>query len=381
MEIYRHNAVHNRPAPMPTPKKNVLRIACICLLCVCMLLCVATFVLLLSGCNAQNGGANDTQGDYASAYKIAAQSSVEVYGAGTAGSGVVYKIADGKTYVITNKHVVGNTDTAQVRFSEYGDKIPGKVLGYDTYHDIALLEADGEYNMAAAQIGATPHVGTRVLAVGNALGYGIAAFDGIVSRTNRMFTIDGKTVPVHAVTSPINAGMSGGGLFTLDGKLVGINTYQTGSVNENGTSRPVDGVSYSVPVSIVQKLAARIYDEQSGEQVNTLYVVASSSTEDEIDFNDLSFTAWFKPQGLVINAVLIAQDPPAGLSGGVPQEGDVVTKLGDVNVNEKTEFAELFTECLRYVKDPSTDGQPLKIELQRGNETIVLTYNYKRQKY
>ena len=93
--------------------------------------------------------------NYETAFAAVRSQVVEVYGNGTKGnakgSGVIYKIENGKTYVISNFHVTGSDGAPFVRFTEYGEKQEGKLLGYDSFHDIALIEIDGAYGKAVTQ--------------------------------------------------------------------------------------------------------------------------------------------------------------------------------------------------------------------------------------
>lgn len=324
--------------------------------------------------------------NYETAFAAVRSQVVEVYGNGTKGnakgSGVIYKIENGKTYVISNFHVTGSDGAPFVRFTEYGEKQEGKLLGYDSFHDIALIEIDGAYGKAVTQ-GSSYTEGTPVLAAGNSLAYGIAAFDGIVSRTSRMLKTENeessgvKRVPVIAVTCPINAGMSGGGLFSLDGKIVGINTYRTQYVADGDTDRPVEGMSYCVPFSIADKLARRILDERGGGQTSTISVRGDPDIEDAINFDGLCFRARFTAAGLTVTDVLPSS---ADMSGDI-MSGDIVTKIGSLAVSVNTSFGAVFNECLKYVHDASASGETLKIVLDRNGQSVTVKYDYKRSKY
>ncbi len=380
MEIYEHNAVHGNPSPAPQKDKPhaVVWIAA-ALAAVAVILSV---VALVFSCRKRVDAPS-----YARVFGQVRSSCVQVYGASVAGSGVVYKIDGGKTYILTNHHVVEEGAPVSVRFTQHGEKIAATVLGFDSYHDIALLEAEGDYGAKAVRPSDTPTVGMQVLAVGNNLGYGIAAFDGIVSQTDRMLQVDEtgssakKVVPVYAVTSPVNGGMSGGGLFDMQGGIVGINAYQT--VKADG--REVDGMSFSVPYAIAEKIARQILKERSGGQINKLYVSAdlygdADKTVDLI-FTAFSFSARFAPEGLKINGLLYDEaNPPFEILGGLPQVNDIVCKIGALDVTPQTEYASVFAECLEYIHDSSLGTEPMQIVLRRGAQTVTVTYSFKLRK-
>lgn len=311
-------------------------------------------------------------------------SCAQVYGGGTAGSGVVYSVDGDKAYVVTNHHVTGEGESVYVRFSDYGERYKGTLLGYDDYHDIAVVETFCEPGTKAADVRTyQPQDADRVLAVGNNLGYGIAAYDGIISRASRMLplTSSNKVVPVYAVTCPVNEGMSGGGLFDARGTLVGINTYQT----ESKDGRDVDGVSYSVPFTIADSIVRQALKERSGGQISKLYVSGDSFSDADrtadVVFTALSFTARYTPDGLQIVSVLYSQgDPPFEMSGGAPLEGDIVQKIGHTDVNRDTGYAPLYAECFNYINDPSLESEPIAVTLLRDGQSVTVKYSNKQRK-
>ena len=374
MEIYEHNSVHLQTERQKEPRRGgrVFTWVIIALLAACIVLSVVAIALLAAN-------KSEKKNDFAAAYDSVKDSVVEVYGdGGTAGSGVIYKIRGGKTYVMTNFHVVGAYETAKVRFTEFGDKITGKVLGYDEYHDISLVEVDGNFGKKSVESSKSPQVGEDVLAVGNSLGYGMAAFDGIISKADRMLKYKDKAVPVYAVTAPINEGMSGGGLFMLDGKIAGINTYKSNYIGGDDKV-PVDGMSYCVPFVIADSIAKQILQNPAGGQIPMLGVTGNVNIEDEIIFGDLYFSAVFKESRLEVNAIMYASEP-AELRGGVPMVGDTVKKIGALEIDYDTGFIAVFAECLKYLHEPSFGTQPLEVVLERDGKKIVLSYDFKQLK-
>lgn len=373
MEIYEHNSLHLNKENMQGKKSRANIFVSLVLSSAALLLSVFAVVFSCLG--------NETTEPYGCEYAFSAArpSCVEVYGAGYVGSGVVYRISGGKTYVLTNNHVINGAQNINVRFKEYGDGINGTVLGYDEYHDIAVIEIDGDFGASPVSIGASPKIGTQILAVGNNIGKGIAAFDGIVSRTSYHLKVNGeKTVPVYSVTSPVNAGMSGGGLFTLDGKIVGINTYQV-NTTDNG-SRPVQGMNYSVPFGIADKIAQVIIDKRPMAQIDKLSVQADVNSADEIDFVGLHFDATLCPEGLKVSMVRVSQ-ATGEMQGGLPQVGDIVEKIGSLKINSSTCIADIYAECLKYEPDSNLNTAPITVVFKRELEKVTVSYDTKRLKY
>lgn len=155
------------------------------------------------------------------------------------GSGVVLKLQDNKAYLITNKHVLGgqksNIDvmfyngeksSATVDWSAPGDVdiaiIRCRVFSLDKYKPIEVLES---------RVGP----GEKVFAVGNPMGLSWSYSEGSISsvRTNNM---GGKPVEMYQTQTPINSGNSGGGLYTTNGVLLGINTLTHDKSTAEGLS-------------------------------------------------------------------------------------------------------------------------------------------------
>lgn len=365
--------------PPPEKKKSggIVCIVALVLAAVSFLLAAAALIVSLT-----RNGERNTDGtvlSYREIFDDVKSSVAEVYCSSEVGSGVVYDASGDYIHILTNHHVVTNSAVdgvrTSVRFTEFGDKIDGEVLGYDEYHDIAVIRIDkknaGGVEVTAATVGDRPATGERVLAVGNNLGYGIAAFDGIVSKADRMLKVDSKRVPVIAVTSPINPGMSGGGLFDAQGKLVGINTYQTSELKNNG-STTVYGMGYCVPAVLADRIAKAILHEKSGGQSDKLTVSGNMYIEDQIDFESLMMSATFTSDGLKVTALgYDTENPPAYISGRV-QVGDTVVSVGGLTVDGDTDFTAVFAECLNYSYE--SGGEPLKIVYSRDGKTFTVTY-------
>ncbi len=194
------------------------------------------------------------------------------------GSGVIYKLdrAAGNAYVITNYHVVYNSGEVNTGgFSDtinlflYGMEqsqyaIPARVVGGSMNYDIAVLEVSGsdvlKNSMAvAASLGDSDAVRVfdEVSVVGNPEGYGISATDGAVSvetESLAMTGADGRTaisLRVMRISAAVNEGNSGGGLYSAEGRLIGI-------VNAKRTGDDIDNIGYAIPINLAKRVAENI---------------------------------------------------------------------------------------------------------------------------
>jgi serine protease DegS len=158
-------------------------------------------------------------------------------------SGVILE-RDG--YIVTNHHAVRDASDLVVALTD-GSLHPTRIVGEDPDLDIALLKVDAEglRPIAVADINDVA-VGDVVLAIGNPLGIGQTATQGIVSAIVRT----GAT-PIEnfiQTDAAINPGNSGGALVDAAGRLVGINTL---ILSHSGGS---EGIGFAIPVDLVQSV-------------------------------------------------------------------------------------------------------------------------------
>ncbi|MBQ8433041.1 MAG: trypsin-like peptidase domain-containing protein [Clostridia bacterium] len=157
------------------------------------------------------------------------------------GSGVVIS-ADG--YILTCNHVVENANEVTVTLNN-GEKYQASLVGSDATSDLAVLRINPTKALAYAEQGCSSDlvIGERVVAIGNPLGtLEGTVTDGIISATERsILTSDGTTMTLLQTNAAINSGNSGGGLFNLDGKLIGI-------VNAKYAAEGVEGLAFAIPI-------------------------------------------------------------------------------------------------------------------------------------
>ena len=166
-----------------------------------------------------------------------------------AGSGVIIS-SDG--YILTCAHVVDGASTITVTI---GDKdYTATLVGEDTTSDIAVIKIDAD-GLTPATVGNSDSlkVGQSVMAVGNPLGeLGGTVTGGMISALNRSVTIQGSssvnTMSLIQMDASVSPGNSGGGLFNMNGELVGI-------VNAKSSSSDAEGLGFAIPINDAIKVA------------------------------------------------------------------------------------------------------------------------------
>lgn len=144
--------------------------------------------------------------------------------------------------VVTNHHVVDSASAVEVRLSD-GQRFEAEVLGSDAATDLALLQLDGATSLPEATLGRSGplEVGDWVVAIGNPMGLEHSASVGIVSGKSRgsLGLYRDSYLDFLQTDADIAPGSSGGPLFDLEGRVVGINTA-VGSGSRPGFAIPVD---------------------------------------------------------------------------------------------------------------------------------------------
>ena len=171
-----------------------------------------------------------------------------------AGSGVVIS-SDG--YILTCAHVVSGASNITVTIGD--TDYPATVVGEDDTSDVAVLKIDAT-DLTPATVGNSDSlaVGESVLAVGNPLGeLGGTVTSGIVSALNRSVSIQGSssvnTMSLIQMDASVSPGNSGGGLFNMNGELVGI-------VNAKSSDSDAEGLGFAIPVNDAVKVAQELLE-------------------------------------------------------------------------------------------------------------------------
>ena len=171
-----------------------------------------------------------------------------------AGSGVIIS-SDG--YILTCAHVVDGASNITVTIND--KDYTATLVGEDTTSDIAVIKIDAN-GLTPATVGDSDSlkVGQNVMAVGNPLGeLGGTVTGGMISALNRSVTIQGSssvnTMSLIQMDASVSPGNSGGGLFNMNGELVGI-------VNAKSSSSDAEGLGFAIPINDAIKVAQELLE-------------------------------------------------------------------------------------------------------------------------
>lgn len=228
--------------------------------------------------------------------------------------------ADG--YLVTNNHVVDGATEITVGTAG-GETYPARVIGLDPQTDLALLKVDEDISFPFVTLEDQPHyrVGDWVVAVGNPFGLGGTATAGIISATGR--EIGNSTYnDFLQIDAPINRGNSGGPTFSLDGKVVGVNSQ---IFSPTGGSV---GIGFAIPSDVAARVVASLR-ETGHVSRGWLGVGIQNVTEDIANAMGLEAST-----GAIISSVVAGG--PADQAGF--QREDVVLKVNDDSVENSRDL-------------------------------------------
>lgn len=240
------------------------------------------------------------------------------------GSGVILT-DDG--YIVTNNHVVENAEKVEVTLND-NRTFPARIIGTDPSTDLALLKID-EQNLPFVVYGNSDNlkVGEWVLAVGNPFNLTSTVTAGIVSAKARNIGILPDQFKIESfiqTDAAVNPGNSGGALVNTRGELVGINSAiasNTGSYT---------GYSFAIPVNLARKVVDDLVEFGS---VQRAFIGVSIR---DIDSKLAEEKGIRGTQGIYVAGLT---EGGAAASAGI-QEGDIITRVGDVPVNSTPQLQE-----------------------------------------
>ncbi len=257
-------------------------------------------------------------------------------------------IVDPSGIIVTNNHVAGNAEKITVTLAD-GRKFPAKLLGADPKTDLAVLKVKSDKALPYVEFGdATKiRVGQSVMAVGNPFGLGGTVTTGIVSARGRDIQ-SGPFDDYIQTDAAINRGNSGGPLFDLDGKVIGINTA---IFSPTGGSI---GLGFAIPASIAQPVVAQL--KEHGRVERGLLGVQIQPVTDEIA-SSLSLGS--------ASGALVAQVEPnsAALKAGI-QSGDVIKSVDGKSIDTVRDLTRTIAAA-----EP---GSTVKIGVLRDGKDVVL---------
>ena len=244
--------------------------------------------------------------------------------ADASGSGIIVGQNDTELLIVSNYHVIADSDELTVQFVE-GSEAKASIKGTDPDMDLAVIavpigDVSGStlQEIAVATLGNsdTLTVGEPAIAIGNSLGYGQSVTTGVISALNRSIQLsDGTDGTFIQTDAAINPGNSGGALLNMKGEVVGINSNKIGG-------SAVEGMGYAIPISAASPIIAELMLKETknkvAEEERGYLGISGISVTQEVS------AAYGMPEGVYISQVY---ENTAAAAAGL-RKGDIIVEFG-----------------------------------------------------
>ncbi len=260
-------------------------------------------------------------------------------------------IIDSTGLVVTNNHVVEGADTITVRMHD-GVRHEAEIVGRDEKTDLALLKVETDSAMPAVKWANSDkvRVGDWAIAIGNPMGLGGTVTVGIISARQRDIN-SGPYDDYFQTDASINRGNSGGPLFNVDGKVIGINTA---IFSQSGGSI---GIGFAVSSSLARNVIEQLRKYGTTRR-GWLGVQIQAVTEEIAESLGLA-----KAAGALVGGVL--KDSPAAAAG--IKTGDVILWFDNKPVSDQGRLPRMVAE---------TDvGKNVLVKVWRDGKEVGLSVN------
>ena len=259
------------------------------------------------------------------------------------GSGI---ILDSDGYILTNYHVIQGLDRILIKISN-GREYFGKILGYDSQTDLAVLKISTLRILAEPKFGhsANAKVGEWVMAIGNPYGLEGTVTVGIISGKGRTHWGGTDFESLIQTDASINPGNSGGPLINLDGNIIGINT---------GVAAIGSRVGFSIPIENALKIANQLV--QNGKVMRGWLGIEIQNLTPELA-SSLKFE---HTDGVLVNTVKLEE---SNQEGGI-KRGDIIIQFDGKPVSS--------TRYLRKMVTNAEIGRVISLKVFRDGKEKML---------
>lgn len=274
----------------------------------------------------------------------------------TYSTGFIYSQDDNKVYIVSSYHGVANSDNVTVYFNS-GVSVIGRVIGHDSFADVALIECDFNYEVMPVKIGDSTLLkdGEFVLSIGtsSSIDYDFSTNFGMISSNYREIenniTFDSEDYDYYLgliqLSGDFKEGYSGAPILNMDGQVVGMITMED------------DGNTFAITINEIEKIVEKILNNEEytridfglkGRYINTLenYEIANLNIGLEVTsgyyIDDLKVSGFGSTIGLL--------------------RGDIITRINNIEINSYKDVLDIIY----------SNEKEFNLIVIRNNETIDL---------
>jgi len=269
------------------------------------------------------------------------------------GSGFVYDFF-GTTVVVTNYHVVHDTTSRSVTFSN-GNGYAATIIGTDSYADLAVLSVDApedEFEPLEVVSSSTLRVGDPVIAIGNPYGLIGSMTTGVISALGRTLAEEEYTggfaiANIIQTSAPINPGNSGGPLLNYCGKVVGITTAIVADSQ---------GLGFAIPSNTLLREVEALIETGSYDGHSYLGLKGTDMNYEIAQDMGVNVTYGWR--------IVDFLDPSPAKDCGV-KINDIIVAMNNTTIKNSDDLAS-------YLEENTLPRQTVVLSVRRGSQTLEI---------
>ncbi|MBE6530210.1 MAG: PDZ domain-containing protein [Ruminococcaceae bacterium] len=275
--------------------------------------------------------------------------------------------------IVTNYHVVEDTDTIKIKLYGSNEKKDARLIGFNAECDIAVLKIDGHgYPTVTFGNSDALRVGDTAIAIGNPAGADAewTVTQGIISSVNRKIlmteSVEIAELQMLQTDAAVNPGNSGGLLCNDQGEVIGIiarkQVYRVIASETNETVTIFDeGIGYAIPGNGAKQIIEGIINLKRVDPVKA----GLMRKRPQIGISVVTIKKGEKlMEEQLIEApkdgVLVSSVSPYG-ANGLLQIGDIIVSFDGKDVKESDELIERLYSYKR--------GDKVKVVIYKNGET------------
>ena len=286
------------------------------------------------------------------------------------GTGFIYKVDNKYGYILTNQHVVSNTNNIKIVMSN-NEEVNAKYVGGDSYLDLAVLKMDKSKVKLVATLGKSEKMklGDTVFTVGSPMGenYSGSVTSGVLSGKDRMVSVNVSNSDVNdwvmrvlQIDASINPGNSGGPLLNANGEVIGICSMKL-------VDDEIEGMGFAIPIEYAE---SHLKSLENGKKIDWPYLgisMANATDVSNLYTYGIKIDSNIKEGVIVVKTAKGSSASKAGL-----KSGDVITKINGSKVKDSA--------YLRYELYQHQAGDTIEITFVRGKKEYTTKVRLKGSK-